>query len=166
VGRSSLKSTGQEQGLQGFHRGAVQQLHGVVFCERKADAEYADFEEAEAYAKCMSRGELDVLDLRSADRIAYVHAMNELRPMGSRSNLVRGEAGEREGIETGRRSATPRLAGGGGRRERRNIHGAGGGAVEHDFAGSAHTHFENVFCVKCRGAVEIVGFKGKKSAVI
>ncbi len=47
---------------------------------------FADFDDAEAYAKSvgksMSRGELDVLELRSADRIAYVHAMNELRPLG------------------------------------------------------------------------------------
>src|SRR5687767_8785433 len=38
---------------------------------------FADFADAETYAesvgKSMSRGELDVLELRSADRIAYVH---------------------------------------------------------------------------------------------
>ncbi|HMJ88950.1 MAG TPA: hypothetical protein VK530_03995, partial [Candidatus Acidoferrum sp.] len=47
---------------------------------------FAVFDEAKAWAKSvansMAKGELDVLELRSAARIAYVHAVNELEPTG------------------------------------------------------------------------------------
>ena len=47
---------------------------------------FADYEDAHNYAKsvaiALAKGELDVLELRSADRLAYVHAVEELKPTG------------------------------------------------------------------------------------
>src|SRR6185312_14233430 len=47
---------------------------------------FADYEEAHAEAKSkaisLSKGELDVLHLASADRLAYVHAVDALKPTG------------------------------------------------------------------------------------
>ena len=50
------------------------------FAEARADAD--------AKAKAMSRGELDVLELRSVDRIAYLHALDTLRPTGMALELA------------------------------------------------------------------------------
>jgi hypothetical protein len=59
---------------------------------------FADFEEAEAEAKSkamsLSRGELDVLHLRSGDRFAYVHAVEALRPTGMALELAGKEYAE------------------------------------------------------------------------
>ena len=53
---------------------------------RRKQKMFADFEEAHAEAKSkaisMSKGELDVLHLASADRLAYVHAVEALKPTG------------------------------------------------------------------------------------
>jgi integrase len=62
---------------------------------------FADFEGpkgakafAHATAAGLGRGELDVLELRSTDRIAYVHAVNELRPLGIALELAAKEYAE------------------------------------------------------------------------
>lgn len=53
---------------------------------RRKQKMFADFKEAHAEAKSkaisMSKGELDVLHLASADRLAYVHAVEALKPTG------------------------------------------------------------------------------------
>ena len=59
---------------------------------------FADFAEAEAGARSkavsLSKGELDVLELRSADRFAYVHAVAALRPTGVALELAAKEYAE------------------------------------------------------------------------
>ena len=50
------------------------------FAEARADAG--------AKATAMSRGELDVLELRSVDRIAYLHALETLQPTGMALELA------------------------------------------------------------------------------
>ena len=57
-----------------------------------------DFEEAlkeaKAVGKTISKGELDVLELRSRDRLAYVHAVEALRPTGVALELAAREYAE------------------------------------------------------------------------
>lgn len=59
---------------------------------------FADFAEAEAEARSkavsLSKGELDVLELRSGDRFAYVHAVEALRPTGVALELAAKEYAE------------------------------------------------------------------------
>ena len=59
---------------------------------------FAVFEEAKAYAKSvansMSQGELDVLELRSEQRMAYVHAVKHLEPTGVALELAAQEYAE------------------------------------------------------------------------
>jgi len=59
---------------------------------------FALFDEAKAWAKSiansMSQGELDVLELRSEQRMAYVHAMKELEPTGVALELAAKEYAE------------------------------------------------------------------------
>jgi hypothetical protein len=59
---------------------------------------------ANATADTLSRGELDVLRLRSTDRIAYVHAVNELRGVGVALELAAKEYAEAYRILGGRTS--------------------------------------------------------------
>ena len=53
---------------------------------------FADYGEAYAYAKSvgdsLARGELEVLELRSGDRLAYVHAVEALKPTGMALELA------------------------------------------------------------------------------
>ena len=53
---------------------------------------FADYNDAKAYADSVgdsiSNGELDVLELRSSDRLAYVHAVEALRPTGMALELA------------------------------------------------------------------------------
>jgi integrase len=56
------------------------------FCGKKRKQKmFSDFEAAKRYAKAVGKtlsiGELDVLELRSSDRISYVHAVEALRPI-------------------------------------------------------------------------------------
>jgi integrase len=59
---------------------------------------FAVFDEAKAWAKSvansMAQGELDVLELRSEQRMAYVHAMNALEPTGVALELAAKEYAE------------------------------------------------------------------------
>ena len=59
---------------------------------------FAQFEAAHAYAKSVgnsfSNGELDVLELRSSDRQAYVHALANLQPTGMALELATQEYAE------------------------------------------------------------------------
>jgi hypothetical protein len=59
---------------------------------------FADFDEAHAEARSkaisLSKGELDVLELRSADRVAYVHAVGALKPTGMALELAAKEYAE------------------------------------------------------------------------
>ena len=57
------------------------------FADRKRKLKmFADFDEAHAEAKSkavsLSKGELDVLHLGNAERIAYVHAVEAVKPTG------------------------------------------------------------------------------------
>ena len=59
---------------------------------------FADFAEAETEARSkagsLSKGELDVLELRSGDRFAYAHAAEALRPTGVALELAAKEYAE------------------------------------------------------------------------
>lgn len=59
---------------------------------------------ARTTAEALDRGELDVLELRSSDRIAYVHAVNELRAVGVALELAAKEYAEAYRIMGGRAS--------------------------------------------------------------
>jgi integrase len=54
----------------------------------------AAHEAAKSIAKSLSKGELDVLELRSGDRLAYVHAIDALKPTGVALELAAKEYAE------------------------------------------------------------------------
>jgi site-specific recombinase XerD len=76
--------------------------------KQKMFAEFEGKDGAKAFARAtaesVNRGELDVLELRSADRIAYVHAVNEVRAIGVALELAAKEYAEAYRILGGRTS--------------------------------------------------------------